>query len=280
MKQTILLITFGLGLLAMLAGCAGSGDDPYRDEIVVQGFMASGQPLALRLTRTQPMGTFYDTTAIGVSGALVKIASGTDTFTLAEQPNTGQGAGYYAVTDTTIKAVPGRAYALRAEVEGRVVTAEMTATGPVEFTVSRPDTVEYGGVDSAMFTVHWLHDSLAAGYLVLIENIEPDWFEDYHKVSGNNGPDMVNWNAWIAYPQEDSVRLGWVFLGYTGRHRVRVFSCNRDAWNYFWTYLPANVDYNPVSNVSGGLGLFAAGGVDTTYFYLKDEISDGPNTGG
>lgn len=275
MKKTLIFTALGLGLLVLLAGCAGSGDEPYRDEIVVQGFMVSGERLALRLTRTVPMGEYYDTTAIGVAGATVTITSGTDTFALVEQPNTGRGAGFYAVADSAAIAIPGRSYALRAEVEGRVIRAEMTATGAVQFTSAGPDTVEYGDMER-FFTVRWSRDSLAAGYVILIENLEPDWFEDYRKVSGNNGPDMVNWNVWIAYPHEDSVRVGWVFLGYTGRHRVRVISCNRDAWNYFWTYLPANVDYNPISNVSGGLGLFAAGGVDTTYFYLKDEINDGP----
>ncbi len=275
MNRKLIFATLGLGLLVILAGCAGSGDEPYRDEIVVQGMMPLGQPLALRLTRTVPMGVRYDTTAIGVSGALVTITSGADTFTLAEQPNSGQGMGYYAVTDTSIKPVPGHAYALRAEVEGRVITAEMTATGPVEFTVSQPDTVEYG-LDSTMFSVRWALDSLAAGYTILIENIEPDWFEDYRTVSGNNGPDFGNWLAWTGYPQVDSLRIGWVMVGHTGRHRVRVFSCDRNAWDYFWTYLPANVEYDPVSNIRGGFGLFAAGGVDTTYFYLKDEINDGP----
>jgi len=276
MIKNLLLIFLGVGLIATLIGCTGSGDEPYREELVVQGFMYLDQPLKLRITRSMPMGVFYDSSAIGVSGAFVRITSGTDTFMLVENPPR---SGYYMYTNTSITVNAGQEYSLYAEAEGRIITAEMRAAGHASILSAAPDTVEYGD-PVHLYTVHWSPDSLAMGYAVLLENLEPNWADDDMKVSGNNGPDMLPWNIWLAYPQEDSVRVGWVFFGFKGHYRARLITCNQAAWNYFWTYVPLQTTYNPVSNVQGALGIFAAGDADTTFFFMKDDVSNGPNTGG
>jgi hypothetical protein len=275
MKKYFDLLILAVTIFSLI-GCDASNKDEYKEQIVVQGMMYVGQPLRVRLTRTLPMGQTYDAAETGVSGADVHVSAATDTFQLVEQATDANGGGYYMVEDTTVEAAAGAEYAIHVEVGQHILDASTVGAGSTDIEFQNADTVEYGDPNNFL-VLRWQRDSLAAGYAALIENLEPDWYEDYRAVSGNNGPDLVPWNIWTIPATDDSLKLPWIALGFTGRHRVRLLTCDRNLWNYMWTYVPGDAEENPVSNVRGGLGIFSVGGVDTTYFMLTDTISDGPN---
>ena len=57
-----------------------------------------------------------------------------------------------------------------------------------------------------------------------MENLEPDWFDEDRIVGESNGPNETNLSA-IPLRDTDEFMVPWVFLGYSGTHRVRVLSC-------------------------------------------------------
>lgn len=276
MRQFIVLALCAITALGLI-GCETTGGGKYEEQLVLQGMMYVGQPLRVRLTHTIPMGQSFNLRDNGVTGANVRVISDADTFNLVEQAPDTNGAGYYMVEDTTIKVVAGGAYSIHVEVGDYVLDAQTVGAGTTEILYQSADTIEYGG---EFLIVRWQRDSLAAGYVALIDNLEPDWFEDSRAVSGNNGPDLVPWNIWAVPAADDALKLPWTALGFTGRHRLRLVTCDLNLWNYEWTYLPGNTQYNPVTNVRGGLGIFSVGDADTSCFMLTDTISDGPNGGG
>jgi hypothetical protein len=275
MKHLTYLMLFSL-VIAAVIGCDSTGGSSYEEQIVLQGMMYVGYPLRIRLTHTLPLGTAYDARAVGVTGANVHVSTDSVTYLLTEEASDGNGDGFYSLADSSISVIAGGHYSIRVEAGEHILDAETVGAGPTEILFQSADTVEYGD-NAHPLRMRWQTDSLASGYVAMIENLEPDWFEDYRAVSGNNGPDLLPWNLWVIPPTEDSLRLPWVALGFTGRHRLRLMTCDRNLWNYMWTYYPpGQSDVTPVSNIHGGLGIFAVGGVDTTYFMLTDTVNDGP----
>jgi hypothetical protein len=267
-------------VITAVIGCDPTGGGSYEEQIVLQGMMYVGHPLRIRLTHTLPMGVTYDSRTVGVTGANVQVRTDSATYTLSEELADSNGGGFYSLADGGVIVIAGGHYSIHVEVGEHTLDAETVGAGRTEILSQSADTVEYGDLAHPL-RVRWQPDSLAEGYVALIENLEPDWFEDYRAVSGNNGPDMVPWFLWQVYPIDDSLMVPPIALGFTGRHRLRLLTCDRSLWNYMWTYYPpGQSDVTPVSNVRGGLGIFAVGGVDTTYFMLTDTISDGPNGGG
>ncbi len=259
-------------------GCEKTGGGKYEEQLVLQGMMYVGHPLRVRLTHTLPMGVTYDPAALGVSGAQVQISTDSASYELTEEAaDSSSGAGYYSFADENITVIAGGHYTVHVEVGDYVLDAETVGAGTTAITYVNADTIEYGG--DTFYSVRWQRDSLAAGYVAIVENLEPDWYADYRAVSGNNGPSLVPWNIWAGPASDDSLKLPWVTLGFTGRHRLRLVTCDWNLWNYEWTYMPGNTDYSPVTNVRGGLGIFSVGDADTLYFMLTDTISDGPNGG-
>jgi hypothetical protein len=101
--------------------------------------------------------------------------------------------------------------------------------------------------------------------------VDADWNATYHILASRNGDNGgPNERILRVSRYADSVTVPWDDFDRWGDYRVRLLSCDAAAWNYFWTYHPGEAKEQPVSNVQGGLGLFSAGGVDTAYFYLKD----------
>jgi hypothetical protein len=264
-----------IGLSLMVLGCENSGKDPYVEEVVLQGSMYVGHPLAVRITHTIPIQQAYDSREVGVSGASVQITANGRLFNLIEQPSDTGGAGYFSLPADSHVVTPGVQYAIQVNALGRVLTAQMIAAGPIHITGQNHDSVTYKTVNGE-FSFTWTPDSLCAGYDAIIEMTDADWNADYRLLTGRNG-DRGGGNERIARigRDEDSLRIPWDGFDRWGDYRVRILSSDVAAWNYLWAYRPGEANIQLVSNVQGGLGLFCAGGADTAYFYVKDN----PNAG-
>ena len=260
----------------LLVGCDKNDEDLFVEELVVQGYLYVGHPLSVDVSHTVPIDQFYDPAAVKVSGADVRITVDGHEFQLIEQ--LPDNPGTYAVPGDSPIDTTGKRYDLRLERNGAVITGTTIAaatlqidstnlqnTGPVS-----PDTVEYGDTE---FYMHWNNDSVNFGYFIIIENLEPDWFADERAIGGDNGSGASNVSA-MALRDTDGFKIPWVFLGFTGTHRVRVFSCEQALWDYATTTQLGIAENYPVSNLSAGRGVFCAVGVDTVYFELVDLIKD------
>jgi hypothetical protein len=274
-RTAVLFLPVLAGLLFI--GCENRNESDYREQFVLEGGLYVEHPLSVRITRTVPIDRYYDPSQVNVSGADVHIWANGREFVLPEDT---LHPGTYSLPADSHLVTPGTAYEIRAQIGDSVITARTgSAAAPLHIDSTNlehwrdstnMDSVEYGD-KNFLFYLHWNMDPLDDGYVILIENLEPDWFADYRSVSGNNGSPVSN--VWI-WAQRDmgELELGWIVLTCTGRYRIRVFSCDRpgyDHWATTWLGQPSN---RPQSNVEGALGVFCAQGVDTAYFYLKDDV--------
>ena len=282
-----LWMVFGLMVAACVAmvGCDPSNKDTYVPQVVLQGQMYVGQAPEIRLIHTIPTGDYFDPESVGISGADVVLTADANSYHLVERTGDPRGTGYYGLqAPDTHTVTPGMEYSLRVVTGGDTITAATRAAGAVHIT--RPadgtDTVRVMFDAFFEFAIRWDHDSLARGHWLIYENINPHHADDSTFLCANNaGPDKrvgVYASYWSVPPQMDSTNSPPVLFNRDGLHRVRVIACDNALWYWSNTFAPGMVRQDPTTNVHGALGLFCAGGVDTTYFYIlkNPEFTDCP----
>jgi hypothetical protein len=277
MRQRILIFLLLSGGILAISGCDLHNDSEFREQVVLEGILYVEQPLSVRLSRTVPIDRYYDNSQAGVSGADVRIFANGHEFLLPEDT---LHPGTYSLPADSHLVTPGTTYEIRARLGDLEITGRTdSAAAPLHVdSTNLPswrdsvnmDSIEYGDTE---FYMRWNPDSLNDGYVVIIENLETDWFEDYREVSGNNG--MPSNNVWLWQQRNlGDLRLPWIVLTCAGRHRIRVLSCDRPAFEYLMTSYLGYAMNPPQSNVQGALGVFCAVGADTAYFYLKDDVKE------
>jgi hypothetical protein len=275
MFQRIFILLLLTGGIFALAGCDLNNESDYREQIVLEGTLYLEHPLSVRLTHTVSIYQYYDNSQAGASNADVRVWADGREFLLREDT---LHPGTYCLPADSYLVTPGTAYEIRAQVGDLVITGRTdSAAAPLHIDSTNlsswrdsvhMDSIEYGGTE---FFLHWNPDPRNEGYVLIIENLEPDWFEDDRQVSGNNG--MPSNNVWLWQQRNmGELPLPWIVLTCTGRYRIRVLSCDRPAFDYLMTSLLGNPKNYPQSNVEGALGVFCAVGADTAYFYLKDDV--------
>jgi hypothetical protein len=266
-----------IGAFLAVTGCDLNNESDYHEQIVLEGSLYIEHPLSVRFTRTVPIDRYYDNSQAGLSGADVRIWADGREFVLRED---SLHPGTYALPADSHLVTPGTTYEIRAQLGEQVITGRTdSAAAPLHIdSTNLPswrdsvsmDSIEYGDSE---FYLHWNADPRNEGYVLIIENLEPDWFEDYRQVSGNNG--MPSSNVWLWQQRNlGELRLPWIVLTSTGRYRLRVLSCDRPAFDYLMTSYLGYALNPPQSNVQGALGVFCAVGADTAYFYLKDDLKE------
>ena len=275
MKHTKYILWF-LFIALALVGCDSSEEDLFVEEIVVDGFLYIDHPLSINLTHTVPITQYYDPAEVRASGADVRITVDGHEFHLIEQlPDR---PGTYSLPADSHIVTTGKRYDLWLTKNGTVITATTVAAAALEIDFTNlvnsgpvdPDTIEYGDTE---FYFHWNEDPANFGYFIIMENLEPDWFQDDRKVGEDNGPSETNLAA-IPLRDTDEFMIPWVFLAYSGTYRVRVLSCGQALWDYVNTTMLGQAENYPVTNLSQGHGVFCAAGADTVYFELTDLIED------
>lgn len=257
-------------------GCNSNEEDLFVEELVVEGYLYIGHPLSIHLSHSVPIEQYYDPDAVAVSGADVRITVDNHEFLLLEQ--LPDNPGTYSLPLDSHMITTGKQYDLLLRKNGTTITGTTIAAAALEFDSTNlenigsvnPDTIEYGDTE---FFIHWNDEPDNFGYFIIIENLEPDWSDDDRVIGEDNGASETNISA-MPLRDIDEFKIPWVFLGYTGTHRLRVFSCEQALWDYTTTTQLGIAENYPVSNLSAGQGVFCAVGVDTAYFELVDLIED------
>jgi hypothetical protein len=261
--------------LFLMSGCNPANKDTYVPQVVLQGQMYVGQAPEIRLIHTIPISDYYDADSVGISGADVMLTAGASTYRLAERLNDPRGTGYYGLqSPDTHTVAAGMNYSIQVVTGGDTITADTRAAGEIHIT--RPahdaDTLRVLFDDQFQFPIRWDQDPLARGYWLIYENINPFHADDSTFLCANNaGPDKrvgVYASYWNVPSRMDSTNSPPVLFNRDGLHRVRVVACDSALWNWSQTFAPGTVRQDPTTNVHGALGVFCAGGVDTTYFYI------------
>jgi hypothetical protein len=276
MTQRIITTTMLAALAGFLFfGCDKSDEQPFSEELVLDGHMIVGRPPSVHLSHTLPIDQYYDPAAVSVSGAAVQLWVEDHPYTMHED---AAHHGTYTLPADSHIVTTGLAYRIEVRALGKILSAQTLEAAPplridsTSFPVWR-DSVNMGSVDFAgtEFFLRWNEDARRVGVIHLIENLEPDWYADYRNVDANNGMNVGN--LWIWTERHGTTfRVPWISVGHMGRHRILTISGDDAAYNYYQTLQLGTSENYPLSNVHGGLGLFCAVSIDTSYFYLTMKL--------
>jgi hypothetical protein len=265
---TILAVFAGF----LFFGCDKGSEQSFSEELVLDGQMIVGRPPTIHLSHTIPIDQYYNPAAVAISGANILLWADDHQYTMNEDT---VHRGTYALPADSHVVTTGLAYRIEVHALDKILTAQTLEAAPplridsTSFPVWRDslrmDTIVFAGAE---FFLRWNDDVQRVGVIHLIQNLEPDWFESYRDVDANNG--MNAGNLWIWTERHGTTfRVPWITVGHVGRHRVLTISGDDAAYNYYQTLQVGTSENYPLSNVHGGLGLFCAVSIDTSYFYLK-----------
>lgn len=263
----------------LFSACDDEAPSVYEEKIVVDGFMWIGQRMEIRLTHTVPTTDPYYADSVKVTGANVFVTVDGVSHALTEA-NSGE-PGSYAAADSVQVVTTGKRYDLLVALDGDTLRAYSTAVAPIELTEtvlvdvngvitdSAPDTLEYGGDE---LRLSWTTDPENFGYAILTESLEEGKFGEECDFGDDNGPGtyLSIWSTRFINSQD----IPWLNFCYTGPTQFRVFSCDSMWWNYVSTILIGDFRNDPVSNISGGLGVFCAVDCDTFQIMVTDTLED------
>jgi hypothetical protein len=274
-------LAFILLAMILLPGCGGDTAGPEtKDEIAVFGYLYVGEtvqdPRAIFITRTMPVGDFYNADSAAVTGALVTLQK--------------DGAGE---VDTLYMGLPGRyenprivieskqTYRLEVVIEDRfVITA--TTTTPDSFTVlegprTLPDSMVQSTIADSfpivlrcaneeqifLTDVYCTEEWQDARYVIRFGN--EDGPKDYAEYGGANDPprhifaffrlkDIERIDP-AGSPGLPTYRISWYgdMMAFYGQQEVGVFSIDANYYNYLYRDHP---ELN--GGITGGIGVFGS----------------------
>ena len=148
--------SLALAALALTAGCDGTVDDDFSEELVVSAFLGTGEPLPpVALTRTLPLLAVYSPEAAAVDGADVRVtllaADGSDEAVYAYAPSGAP--GQYVAEDPAATVLAQRSYRLDVAAEGRTLTATTLVPPDFEVLDGPPEVTVYGDGNGPEITI-------------------------------------------------------------------------------------------------------------------------------
>ncbi len=283
--------------LAAAAGCDSVGPVD-ESQLVVEGFLDSGRPLAhVRVHRTLAPNTRYDADEAAVTDASVEVALGETTIRYA--PDSGR-RGLYRPDRNGFIPQAGQPYSFRASWKGNV--AEASGTIPPEVAIadvslSVPDVPVSAVLLDSLALSDSLSTGLYTGYIYPVE-VTVQWNEaaaegwspsdswiraQLKPFAAFSSPvvDLFLRSEEIFREGERSARVGrrsWRGIYAVGvteaddpmpEHHLRV-SLLRSGPDYarFAASKDAPERREPITNLAGAVGIFAAVSVDSTLLYV------------
>ena len=267
MKKT----AFILGIL-LLSACTPSWKPSGVENLVVEGWIESGDFPVVMVTTTVPTSTEYqnwdDLRSHLVRWAKVSVSDGQESVVLTGMPDKRYFPPY-VYTTTRMRGVPGKKYSLTVEYGGEVVNAVTSIPFPVAL-----DSVRVRPAGDGSFEVMACFNDNPE---------EKNYYKLFTRVVGRDSifvpslPGELD-DAVIHGPVSVPVFKGRTFTnmeketGFSGGEVVDVRLCTMDAASYaFWKsysrmasmssspVFPA--EYNPESNIDGALGCWCGYGV-------------------
>jgi hypothetical protein len=260
--------------LLAIAGCSGDTTSPTtRDEVVIFGHLYVGEQLdesnAVLITRTRPVGEYYDPEEAVVRGARVTLeregSLTPDTLRMVRD-------GYYANPDISID--PLTTYHLRVEIDGEgPITA--TTTTPHPFTMTSepreiPGIMRHEDIPDSfalkltcedpeqilLLDVYCLEDWEDARYINPFgDHDRPDDYDEYGRDNGEPRHIYAFFRIEDVDREVDHYRISFysTMMVFYGRYQVQLMSIDENHYNYLWREHPEES-----GGIQGGIGVFGS----------------------
>ena len=294
MFQRLMLFMLLLALLIVL-GCENTPSEvsDYNPEPVLTAFIENGIPVEeVIVERVGRFYNYYDATQQGISDVRVTLypvldADGSPADTAGRVCYFEEDAtrdGHYIPTSPYIPQ-PFVRYRVTADHDGEKVhmSAETTVPDTLSIEVYQhglPVDVEGDTMritDSELY-FRWSDSEACGGYQLGIlalndrEDLVPldpeydptdeDEVEMYEKTP--------SYGYTIAPDYQNSIFLTWLYFTWAGPTRIDVTACSKEYYEYVFTTLSLNEnEYLPLTNVTGGIGIFGAVSQQTVTFVME-----------
>lgn len=260
MKSVLLL--FLIFLMPLFFACRSDvSTGPSKDLIVVRGYIYANEPVwDIQITHTLDLGS-ADSTAPPINDASAALYKDGVRYDLVASEGD---SGYYHYPGGDFVGI-GDVISIAVDYEDQHVEGSTTVPQPPSGLVLEKDTLYVptftgfpggGGFDrSAMeMTVTWDEDPEALFYVV-VENIEdnPTPIESRFPRKGSPGR--------FVFPptNRNNYRLNAMSFTHYGKHVVKVYRVNQEYADLYGSRNQDSRDLNePLTNMSGGLGVFSA----------------------
>ncbi len=269
--KTIGLVTL-LSIMALLQGCNNNPVIPEATQIVLRGYLYVNEPVQdIEVMSSFPIGS-SDSTNPPITTATVALLKGSNRYQLS--PDTLR-PGYYYYPGTGLTVNVGDVFSIVVGYGGQSATAQ-TVVPPKPQNVAlsvldlrfQTDTIQarFGtrisvtGLDTAIVT--W--DNPDGQYFYIVT-------ESIDSTAQLLRPDSSFTRRFTSEPtNESSYRINNNSILYTGKHVLRVYRVNKEYADLYRTSQQDSRELNePLTNVSGGLGIFSAFASDSLYFTVS-----------
>lgn len=235
---------------------------PTKDLIVVRGYIYTDEPVwDIQITHTLDLGS-SDSTAPPINDASVAIYKAGNRYDLVASEGD---SGYYHYPGDDLNIHIGDEVSITVDYQDQHVEGSTTAPQPPSGLVLEKDTLYVptftgfpggGGFDrSAMeMTVTWDENPEALFYVV-VENIEQNPTPIESRFPGKRP------GGRFVFPptNRNDYRLNAMSFTHYGKHLVRVYRVNQEYADLYGSRNQDSRDLNePLTNISGGLGIFSA----------------------
>ena len=277
-------------MLFTATGCEDTPPDSYIPQYVLEGYMLVDKPMAgIRLTRSQSVTDTFKFENGVVPNADVKIIAGGNFYQLQYRGNNRSGEYFYP--DTTITVQPNTTYKIEVRTaDGTMLTAQATTPSRIAW-VNAPKPLLYYPTDTLTLPspdslkLRWTAAPGVVEYLISVrcddtleygKYLESSTSERNRRIERSYEQHVPLYNdvsRWGFIPNTE-VATVWSAFKWFGRNTVAVYATDNtmSAW-FKLTHFGANPTFDPLySNVSGGLGVFAAASViEAQSFVVKNQ---------
>lgn len=251
---------------------------PEADLVVMRAYLFAGEPVTeIRLTSSLELGS-VDSVAPPVEDAKVYLTK--DGTRYALQPTAGR-PGFYDYPGNDLAVEAGDEFMIETGYLGRVATASTVVPSKPAQVGVYPDQLSvqelsfgFGGGrfrndDTTAVQVTWANPG-GESYYVTLENIESDPTPIFEPPAGFENRRPLRF---VSIPvNSGEYRITRRSVTYFGTHKVKVYRVNQE---YVDLYLSRNQDSRdlnePLTNVTGGLGIFTAFNSDSVFIEVVVE---------
>jgi hypothetical protein len=275
----------------VISGCEDPVLTDYTEEIVLEGILLVGEPLAeIRVMRTLPVtDTFRFEEAILDDANIVVTADGEEIpMTFVE----GQRGGTYRALDTSYRVKPNTLYTIRVAVRGTLLTAATRTPQTFAWVATLPNLVQFPPKDSLVLPVDdslflsWTPVPNTDLYIIAVTCLdtvnygsyltpptqerndrtirsEPDFFD-------RSGTLIANERTTLGLSRFASSPTVWGIFRWYGLQEIRVYAPD-EAFSEWFSQVGSGrrstYDYR-LGNVSGGLGVWGSASLVQKEFFL------------
>lgn len=259
-----------LAVIPLMIGLVGCTDEsplvPEADLVVMRAYLFAGEPVTeIRITASLELGS-EDSVAPPVNDANVYLTKDGTRYALVA---TAGRPGFYHYPGDDLSVVAGDQFMIESEYLGKVATATTVVPSKPTQVGANPDQLSvqeltfgfggrgmFGNDDTTAVQVTWSNPA-GESYYVTLENIESDPTPIFELPAGFENRRPIRF---VSIPvNSEEYRITRRSVEFFGTHMVKVYRVNRE---YVDLYISRNQDpqdlNEPLTNVTGGLGIFTA----------------------